>query len=100
MTSPWLVMLFSWIFQNDLDSLQRSFLHCCSFVMLCDEWSIATNEAQWPSHFSVCNWLLGYMCFTTCLLFACRFCSDWIHAEKFLACFLLCNEWNIATSQE
>ena len=34
-------------------SLQRSFLHCCSFVTLCNEWNITTNEVQWSPHFSV-----------------------------------------------
>jgi len=82
------VMLFSYIFQSDLDSWQRSFLHCCLFVMVCNEWSIATNEVQWPAHFSVCDGLLG------CALqlplpiiicgFAFTFLSDWIHVEKFL----------------
>jgi len=30
------VMLFSCILKSDLDSLQRSFLHWCSFLMLCN----------------------------------------------------------------
>ena len=37
------VILFSQIFRSNLDSMWGSFLHCCSFVMLCNEWSIATN---------------------------------------------------------
>ena len=32
------VMLMSYILQSNLDSLQRSFLHCCSFEMLSNEW--------------------------------------------------------------
>ena len=40
----------SHILQSDLDSLQRSFLQCCSFVTLCNEWveHSYTNEVQWP----------------------------------------------------
>ena len=36
-----------------------NWIHCREvFVMLCNECSIVTNEVKWPSHFSVCIWLL------------------------------------------
>ena len=62
------VMLFSCIFWSDLDSLYRYFLHCCLFVRLCNKWSIATNEVQWPPHFSVCDWLQGHVLRLPCFL--------------------------------
>jgi len=40
--------------------LDSNFLHCYSFVMLCNKQSIATNEAQCPPDFSVGIWLLGH----------------------------------------
>ena len=54
------VMLSSSILRSYPDSLQRSFLHCCLLLMLCNEWSKANNEVQWPPHFSVCGFPLTY----------------------------------------
>jgi len=31
-----------------------------NLAMLCNKQSIATNEAQWPAHFSMHNWLMGH----------------------------------------
>jgi len=80
------------IFQSGLNSLQRLFLHFGLYVTLCNEQTTATNEAQWPPHFSVCDWLLGHA-LRLSLHFTLIFRSNWIHAEKFLCTFVtLCNE--------
>ena len=77
--------LFSRVFQSNLDSLQRSFLHCYLLLILCNKWSIATNKSAMAT--SLFSALLVIAAHITAYLwlFAHMFCSDWINAEKFLA---------------
>ena len=59
------VMPPSRIFGSNLRSLRRSFLHCCSFVMLCNEWIIATYEQNGYLTCRLCDGLLRAMAFFT-----------------------------------
>jgi len=47
-----------------------------------NEWSIATNEAQWPSYFSVHKVIIRMHIMASLWLFPRTFRSNWIQAEK------------------
>ena len=68
-------LIFSCFFPAFLETTwihyRESFLYCCLFEMLCNEWSIATNEVQWPPHFQCVKdyWdeHHGFFCFSPSL---------------------------------
>ena len=83
MASQWLCLGFLLHFLKQPGFIAEKFLHCCQFVMLYSKRSTAPNGVQWPP--SVCDGLLG--CVTAFFAFL---CSNWIHAEKFLAHLYCC----------
>ena len=78
-----------------LASLLRNFLYCYLFVTLCNEWSIATNEAKWPPHFQCVIFHQGvHHDFFPTLSIATGF------MQKISCTFVMqCNEWSIVTSE-
>jgi len=73
---------------------EETWIHCrevsytfVHFLMLCNDWSVAINEVQWPPHFSMCNWIW----YSFSLLFV------WFMERNFLH---VCSEWSLTTNEE